>query len=204
VASLQFGLAVAANSPHKTVAQYLAAARAQAELADIGISLLGSLLHFLAVEFIAQAKTRGVIVPYKGGAPMVTDLLGGQIPAAMDASTTFMEFHRAGKIRVLAVSGEQRSNTMPEVPTFAESGFPNLVASSRYAIYVRNDVAAERVEQWNTALHRALSMPDVQAKLANAGYDPLPGSDSAAVVSFTQKAASRWLPVIRASGFKGS
>lgn len=204
VVSLQFGLAVPASSPHRTLAQYLAAARSQADLADVGISLVGSLLHFLAMEFIAQAKTRGVIVPYKGGAPMVTDLLGGQIPAAMDASTSFMEFHRAGKIRVLAVSGDQRSGTMPEVPTFAESGFPGLVASSRYAVYVRSDVAADRVEQWNAALRRVLALPDVQAKLTNAGYDPLAGSDGAAVVGFTRQAASRWLPVIRASGFKGS
>lgn len=204
VAALQFGIAVAASSPHKTLQQYLQAAQAQPRQADVGISLLGSLLHFLAVDFIAQAGTQGVIVPYKGGAPMVTDLLGGQVPAAMDASTSFIEFHRAGKIRLLAVSGEARSASMPDVPTFAESGFPNLVASSRYAVYARHDMPAERMAEWNRALRKVLAQPDVQQKLFSAGYDNVPGSDSEAVVAFTDRAAKRWLPVIHKSGFKGT
>lgn len=67
VAALQFGIAVAADSPYRTLQQYVEAARAQPSRADVGISLLGSLLHFLAIDFVAQAGTKGVIVPYKGG-----------------------------------------------------------------------------------------------------------------------------------------
>ena len=203
VAAVQFGIAVPATSPHKTLKQYLQAAQSQPGMADIGISLAGSLLHFLAMDFIAQAGTKGVIVPYKGGGPMTTDLIGGQIAAGMDASTTFTEFHRTEKIRVLAVSGETRASGMPDVPTFAESGFPNLIASSRYAVYVRSDVPAAKINEWNKALRKVLALPDVQSKLFNAGYDTLPGSDGAAVAAFTDKAAKRWLPVIQKSGFKG-
>lgn len=204
VAALQFGIAVPASSPHRTLAEYLQSAKSHPELADIGVSLVGSLLHFLAMEFVAQSGTQGVIVAYKGGSPMVTDLIGGQIPAAMDASTTFMEFHRAGKIRVLAVSGDRRAVGMPDVPTFAESGFPSLVASSRYAVYARANVPDAAIASWSRALRQVLAMPDVQAKLAAAGYDPLPGSDTAQVLRFTEEAAGRWLPVIRQSGFKGN
>lgn len=203
VAALQFGIAVAASSPVKTLKQYLEFVQAQPKAADIGISLIGSLLHFLAIDFLAQAGTKGVVVPYKGGAPMVTDLLGGQITAAMDASTTFMEFHRTGKIRVLAVSGETRATSLPDVPTFAESGFPSLVATSRYALYVRSDVPSAKADEWNAATRKALAAPDVQAKLLTAGYDLVPGSDSAAVTAFTDRAAKRWLPIIQKSGFKG-
>jgi tripartite-type tricarboxylate transporter receptor subunit TctC len=203
VAALQFGIAVAASSPIKTLKQYLESVQAQPRTADIGISLIGSLLHFLAIDFLAQAATRGVVVPYKGGAPMVTDLLGGQITAAMDASTTFMEFHRAGKIRVLAVSGDTRAASLPDVPTFAESGFASLVASSRYALYVRSDVPSARVDEWNMATRKVLASPDVQARLLSAGYDLVPGSNTAAVSDFTERSARRWLPVIQKSGFKG-
>lgn len=203
VVALQFGIAVSAHSPFKTLKQYLQAAQSQPGMANIGISLAGSLLHFLAMDFLAQAGTNGVIVPYKGGSPMTTDLIGGQIAAGMDATTTFMEFHRTEKIRVLAVSGETRSPGMPEVPTFAESGFPNLIASSRYAVYARSDMPAAKVNEWNKALRKVLALPDVQSKLFNAGYDLLPGSDGAAVAAFTDKAARRWLPVIQKSGFKG-
>lgn len=130
--------------------------------------------------------------------------MGGQVPAGMDASTTFVEFHRAGKIRVLAVSGESRSANMPDVPTFAESGFPSLVAGSRYAVYVRRDVAPEKVAEWNRALRKVLTLPDVQRRLSQAGYDNVPGSDGAEVEAFTERAAERWLPVIKESGFKGN
>jgi len=104
---------------------------------------------------------------------------------------------------VLAVSGEARASSLPEVPTFAESGFPGLVASSRYAVYVRSDVSAAKVDEWNQALRKVLALPDVQSKLHLAGYDVIPGSSGAAVAAFTDKSAKRWLPVIQRSGFKG-
>jgi tripartite-type tricarboxylate transporter receptor subunit TctC len=203
VATLQFGIAVPASSPHKTLAQYLQAARAQTSQADIGISVLGSLLHFLAMEFVGQAATKGVLVPYRGGAPMVTDLIGGQIPAGMDATTTFTEYHRAGKIRVLAVSGERRATSLPDVPTFAESGFPHLTATSSYAVFARADMPADKVAQWNNALRKVLTHQDLQTKLLNVGYDLVPGSSPDAVSATINKMAGRWLPVIRKSGFKG-
>ena len=203
VATLQFGIAVAANSPHKTLAQYLQAARTQPAQADIGISLIGSLLHFLSMDFIAQSATKGQIVPYKGGTPMLNDLLAGQIPAGMDATTTFMEFHRAGKIRVLAVSGSRRAASLPDVPTFAESGFPDLVATSGYVVYARADTPPAAIAQWNQALRKVLAQDEVRSKLLHTGYDAVPGSEPAEVAAATERAAARWLPVIRKSGFKG-
>lgn len=202
VAALQFGIAVPADSPHRTLAQYIQAARAQPSQANVGISVTGSLLHFLAMEFVKQTATNGVLVPYRGGAPMVTDLIGGQVPAAMDATTTFTEYHRAGKIRVLAVSGARRTDSLPDIPTFTESGFPHLTASSRYAVYARADMPADKLMAWNKALRQVLADPDLQARLQKTGYDTVPGSSPDAVSAAVDEMAQRWLPVILKSGFK--
>ncbi|MHA7681658.1 Bug family tripartite tricarboxylate transporter substrate binding protein [Cupriavidus sp. PET2-C1] len=203
VAGVQFGLAVSASSPIKTLAEFVQAAKARPAEHSIGISTVGTLLHFLAVEFVAQSHTGSTLVPYRGGGPLVTDLMGNQISAGMDATTTFMEYHRAGKLRVLAVAGDKRADALPNVPTFAESGFPNLVTSSRYLLYVRAGTAPDVAAQWGDAVRKILAMPDVREKLARTGYDLLPGGAPDEVARYANALAARWTPVIKASGFKG-
>ncbi|MGH8847423.1 MAG: tripartite tricarboxylate transporter substrate-binding protein, partial [Polaromonas sp.] len=203
VAGVQFGLAVNANSPFKTLGEFVQAAKARPENHAIGISTVGTLLHFLAVEFVAQSRTGSTLVPYRGGAAMATDLLGNQVSAGMDATTTFTEYHRAGKLRVLAVAGDKRADALPGVPTFAESGFPTLVASSRYLLYVHANTAPAAAAQWYHGLRKVLAMPDVREKLAHAGYDLLAGAMPEEVAKYTDTLAARWLPVIKASGYKG-
>lgn len=203
VAGVQFGLAVNASSPIKTLAEFVQAAKTRPENHAIGITTVGTLLHFLAGEFVAQSRTSSTLVPYRGGAAMVTDLLGNQVAAGMDATTTFTEYHRAGKLRVLAVGGDRRADALPDVPTFAESGFPNLVASSRYLLYVHANTAPAVATQWYQAMRKVLAMPDVREKLAHAGYDLLAGATPEEVGKYTDTLAARWLPVIKASGYKG-
>jgi tripartite-type tricarboxylate transporter receptor subunit TctC len=203
VAGVQFGLAVSASSPIKTLADFVKAARAQPAEHSIGISTVGTLLHFLAVEFVSQSRTGCTLVPYRGGGAMVTELMGNQIAAGMDAITTFTELHRSGKLRVLAVAGEKRADALPGVPTFAESGFPNLVTSSRYLLYVRANTPPDMATQWYQSVRKVLAMPDVREKLARAGYDILPGGTADEVGRYASALSARWTPVIKASGFKG-
>ena len=134
---------------------------------------------------------------------MVTELLGNQIAAGMDATTTSVEHHRAGKLRVIAVAGEKRADALPDVPTFAEQGYANLVASSRYLLYVRSNMSAENEAMWAQATRKALAMPDVREKLARAGYDLVAGASSQEVAKYASDLAARWTPIIKASGFKG-
>ncbi|EHP42720.1 extra-cytoplasmic solute receptor [Cupriavidus basilensis OR16] len=203
VAGVQFGLAVNASSPIKTLAEFVQAAKARPAEHSIGISTVGTLLHFLAVEFVGQSHTGSTLVPYRGGGALVTDLMGNQISAGMDATTTFMEYHRAGKLRVLAVAGDKRADALPNVPTFAESGFPNLVTSSRYLLYVRTGTSPDVAAQWGDAVRKILAMPDVREKLGRTGYDLLSGSAPDEVARYSNALAARWTPVIKASGFKG-
>ncbi|WP_029047133.1 Bug family tripartite tricarboxylate transporter substrate binding protein [Cupriavidus sp. amp6] len=203
VTGVQFGIAVNAASPHRNLGDFIQAARARPKEQAIGISTVGTLLHFLAVEFVAQARIGSTLAPYRGGGQLVTELLGNQIAAAMDATTTFLEHHRAGKLRVLAVAGEKRADALPDVPTFAELGFPNLVASSRYLLYVRSNTATDAMSQWSQAVRKALAMPDVREKLHRTGYDLLSGSSAEEVAKYSNGLAARWAPVIKTSGFKG-
>lgn len=203
VAGVQFGLVVNAASPIKNLNDFVQAAKAKPKDHAIAISSLGTLLHFLAAEFTTQARIDSTLAPYRGGAAMVTELLGSQIAAGMDATTSFVEHHRAGKLRVIAVAGEKRADALPDVPTFAEQGFPNLVASSRYLLYVRSGTAPEAAAMWTQAMRKALAMPDVREKLARAGYDLVPGASAEEVAKYANGLAARWTPVIKASGFKG-
>jgi len=203
VAGVQFGLAVNAESPYKTLADFVQAAKANPKAHSIGISTVGTLLHFLAEEFVVQARTGSTIVPYRGGGPLVTEVLGKQIAAGMDATTTFVEYHRAGKLRVLAVAGDKRADALPDVPTFTEAGFPNLVASSRYLLYVPAATPQAAVGQWYQATRKVLAMGDVREKLERTGYDLLAGASAEEVGRYVSGVAGRWGPVIKASGFKG-
>ncbi|PIF74917.1 tripartite-type tricarboxylate transporter receptor subunit TctC [Variovorax sp. 54] len=203
VSGIQFGLAVSATSPVKTLAQFVQAAKANPDQGSIGITTVGSLLHFLAMDFVALSRSGATLVPYRGGAAMVTELIGGQVASGMDATTTLTEYHRAGKLRVLAVAGDKRADGLPDVPTFAESGYPTLVASSRYVLYAHANTAPATLAQWNRAVRKVLAMPDVREKLGRVGYDLLPGASSEEVVRYTDALAARWLPVIKASGYKG-
>jgi len=203
VTGVQFGLAVSAASPVKTLAQFVQTAKANPDQGSIGVTTLGSLLHFLAMDFAALSRSGSTLVPYRGGAAMVTELIGGQVASGMDATTTLTEYHRAGKLRVLAVAGDKRADGLPDVPTFAESGYPALVASSRYVLYAHANTAPATLAQWNRAVRKVLAMPDVREKLGRVGYDLLPGASSEEVVRYTDGLAARWLPVIKASGYKG-
>lgn len=203
IAGVQFGLVVNASSPIKNLGDFIQAAKARPQDHAIAISSLGTLLHFLAAEFVSQAHIDSTLAPYRGGGAMVTELLGNQIAAGMDATTTFTEHHRSGKLRVIAVAGEKRADALPNVPTFAEQGFPNLVASSRYLLYVRSGTPPESAARWSQAIRKALAMPDVREKLATAGYDLLPGSSAEEVGKYAAGLAARWTPIIKASGFKG-
>ncbi|MBS0343065.1 MAG: ABC transporter substrate-binding protein, partial [Proteobacteria bacterium] len=203
VAGVQFGLVVNAASPIKNVADFVRAAKSSPKDHPIAISSLGTLLHFLAAEFVAQARIDSTLAPYRGGAAMATELLGNQISAGMDATTTFVEYHRAGKLRVIAVAGEKRADALPDVPTFAEQGFGNLVASSRYLLYVRSNTPVQTQTMWAQATRQALALPDVREKLARAGYDLVSGASEQEVAKYSSDLAARWTPIIKASGFKG-
>ncbi len=203
ICAVTYGIAVNANEPYKTLAEYLAAAKADRNKASMGTTGLVSSLHFLAYDLSKKSGVDMTIVPFQGGPAMVTNLLGNQVGSAIDGLGVFIEQHRAKKLRVLAVSGAKRVSQMPEVPTFVESGFPTLTAGSNYALYAPAGTPEAQINRWNQAMRKVLAMPDVRSKLQNIAYEPSAGSSPAEVNQLRTKMTEFWSPIVKASGYKG-
>lgn len=169
VVDLTYGIAVKGEGPFKTLAQFIDAARADRKNANVGISGLGSTLHFLAFDFAGNSKSDMRFVPFQGGPAMVTNLLGDQLPAAMDGQGVFVQHHKAGRLRVLAVSGEQRASQLPEVHTFKEAGMPKLTFGTAYGLYAPAGIPAAKVDEWNRAMRKVLAREDVRTRLQDIG-----------------------------------
>ncbi|AGW93399.1 hypothetical protein N234_25540 [Ralstonia pickettii DTP0602] len=142
-------------------------------------------------------------MPFQGGPAMVTNLVGNQIGSAVDGLGVFVEQHRANKVRVLAVSGKQRSSQLPDVPTFSEQGYSSLVVGSGYALYAPAGTPPAKVSRWNAAMRKVLAMPDVKSRIQNIGYEPLPGSTPAEVTQQQRRLVEYWAPIVQSVGFKG-
>ena len=135
VCNFNFALSIPASLPAKTVAEFVAWLKANPQRANFGSPAAGSLPHFFGEILSREAKADMVHVPCAGGAALMTALVGGQVSAGIDVVLEALEAHRAGKVRILATSGERRSAVLPDVPTFKESGYPGIVASGWFAMY---------------------------------------------------------------------
>lgn len=203
VTDVTYGLAVKADGPYKTLSQYLDSARADRKNAAVGISGLGSTLHFLAFDFARSSRSDMQVVPFQGGPAMVNNLIGDQLPAAMDGLGVFVQQHQSGRLRVLAVSGQQRAVQLPEVPTFKEQGLTNLSFGTAYGLYAPAGTPAARIDEWNRALREALASAEVRKRLTDIGYQPLAGSTPDELRAQERAMSAHWEPIIKASNFKG-
>jgi tripartite-type tricarboxylate transporter receptor subunit TctC len=140
-------------------------------------------------------------VGYKGGAPMTTDLLGGQIPVGVDVITAFVPLVKSGQIKALAVTSATRSPLLPEVPTTAEAGYPKLRVDNYFGVSGPAGIPKDVADKLYTALSEVLAMPNVLKKLEENGivYSKLTQAEYAALVA---RQISEWNPVIKASGAK--
>lgn len=200
-ASFHFGLAVPASTPHKSLAELVAWIKANPTKANYGHPGTGSLPHFFGLMIGREAGVDIVPVPFQGGAPLIAALAGNQVAAGIDVLSEQLELHRAGKLRILATSGAQRSRVTPDVPTFREQGFPNLVAQSWFGMYAPAKAPAAAIAAVNAAANKALAQPDVLERFAKLSLEP--GGGSPADLQKLQDAETqRWSPVVKASGFR--
>ncbi len=200
--TVSFPLALAAGplTPATNMKELIDWLRANPTQANYGSPAAGSMPHFLGELLAAAAKLKLTHVPYQGGAPMVTNLLGGQIPIGFDTPAEFAENHRAGKLRVLALSGAQRSAQFPGVATFKEQGI-DIDASAWFGLFGPAGLPRATVDRLNAALQLALKAPDVVERLDKLGLSVAPGSaDDMARRLASDKAL--WSPVIKNSGFQ--
>jgi tripartite-type tricarboxylate transporter receptor subunit TctC len=201
VSDFGFALAVPASLPVKNLKDYAAWLKANPQQANFGSPAAGSLPHFFGVMIGNALSVDMVHVPFNGGAALQSAVLGGHVPAGIDVVMEWQQNAKAGKVTVLATSGAQRSKVLPDVPTFREAGFPDVVGNGWFAMYAPAKTPVTQVDEINRALSKALASPEVRERFAGLGLEP--GSGSPADLHKTMADDTRrWGPVVRKSGFK--
>ncbi len=199
---LTHGLAVGPMVPAsvKTVKDYLAWAKANPKDANYGSPAAGSTPHFLGALLGLESGVDLKHVPYRGSIPGITDVIGGQLASMVTPHGDFLANHRAGKLRIIATSGKTRSPFVPEVPTFAEQGFPDLVVEEWFGFYTPAKTPAAVVMNANTAINAALKEKSVIDSLALSGLVPVGGSPEDMAKSM-QYYFEFWGPLVKKIGF---
>jgi tripartite-type tricarboxylate transporter receptor subunit TctC len=190
-------LLVNPRQPMRTLAEYIAAARA----GDIayGTSGVGSMPHLFMLRFLQLAGVTATHIPYRGGAQAATDAIAGNIPSVIDSLTAAGPNIRAGALRALAHSRAERVPEIPDVPTFRESSFPQLVVDGWGGIAAPAGTPAPVQERLAAAIRAALDAPGVRARYAETATRN-PGLLLAQAQGFVQAEIAAWAEVVRASG----
>ncbi|WP_439588695.1 Bug family tripartite tricarboxylate transporter substrate binding protein [Hydrogenophaga sp.] len=195
-------LSAGANQPYKNFDEYRQWLKAAPGRGPVGMPGAGTSAHFAVLE---MGKSMGVemsAVAYKGGAAVLADEMGGHIGAGIDSIGSKLELHRSGKIRLLAVTGSQRTALAPEVPTFAELGVKGLdYPSGWYGAFVAGETPADVVQKLSLALNQALQDPAARKQLENLGLE-VAGSTPAELKATIESDTRFWQPVVRETGFK--
>ncbi|MRD49229.1 Bug family tripartite tricarboxylate transporter substrate binding protein [Caenimonas koreensis] len=200
VSTFDFAVTAGPGAPAGDLKAVMAWMKANPGKANYATSGAGTVPHF-AGQLLAQAT--GVTmthVAYRGGAPAAQDLIGGQVPLMVDTASETIEHHKAGKVRILAVTGEQRSKALPEVPTLKEQGI-NMAADAFFGLYGPAGMAPDLVARIDRAVTEALRSPEVQEKVYSFGLVPNhagPGE----LMAMQAAHLKRWEAPIKASGFK--
>ena len=200
LASFQLAFGIGDAVPAKTLAEYVALAKQDNKYRNFASAAAGSLPHFFGVMFARTAGIEMIHVPYRGTAPALQALVGGEIPAAMVTLADIGELARSGKARVLANSGGARAPSFPNVPTFKESGY-DIEGTAWYAMFAPAGTPANLLAPLTKAAADAVKMADVQKRLADMGLEPT-GYDAARLAAIMKADYDKWGPPIKASGFK--
>lgn len=196
VADIPNVFAVNAASSFRSVADVLSAAREKPGSIAYASAGVATPSH-LVCEFMAHsARVTLNHVPYKGNAPAVNDLMGGQVPSMCNNLAGTVPYLKSGKIRILAVTGKSRSPTVPDVPTFEESGIRGLDSGLWLALVAPNGVPQEVVSRLSTALANALETPSVRERMGSLGAVPLTARPDAYEARIRQEIKA-WDPVLR-------
>jgi tripartite-type tricarboxylate transporter receptor subunit TctC len=202
LASYPLGMGVALTTGAANVREFVAWVKANPGKASFGTPGLGGQNHFLGVAFGKVAGIELPVTPYKGSPPMVIDLLGGHVPAAISLMDGMMAHHKAGKIRVIGVFTKERSPLMPEIPTFAEQGVDVSGGEGWTGMWAKAGTPAADVERVQRAVQKILALPEVQQTLSGKLSVQPHFRDGRAMAALQREELAHWEPIIKASGFK--
>ena len=188
-------LVVPAASPLKSMAEVLAYLKANPGKMSFASSGNGSSDHITAELFWQQTGTSGLHIPYKGGGPVMTDLLGNQVESSFMNINTALPQVKAGKLRALSITSAKRSPVLPDVPTLEELGIKGLQVYSWQAMAAPKGLPADIKAKLNTAVVTALNAPDVKAKLVEQGFEIVANTPEQ-FTAFQASEFARWKKVI--------
>jgi|CXWL01.1.fsa_nt_gi tripartite-type tricarboxylate transporter receptor subunit TctC len=200
VADFLFAFTAGPATPAASLAEYVALVKKDPKYGNYASAATGSLPHFFSILFADTAGIKMNHIGYKGTAPALTDLLGGQIAAFMGTVSDVATQHKAGKVRVLATSGARRARELPQVPTFRELGYA-IEGAGWYAAYAPAGTPKTTVYRLSNAIIEAIRSPDVRDKLEALGMEPT-GLGPVDLADIHKSDYNKWGPVIKASGFK--
>lgn len=194
-------LAVNSSLPVTDVKGLIALLKGNPGKYSYGSSGMGSILHLCGEQFKTSAGgLQAVHVPYRGSAPMMADLVGGQIAMAFDALPTVLPQVQAGRIRAIGGGMATRARAMPDLPTLQEQGVAGFECYTWNAIFAPARTPMPVVRQLSAAINKALDDPTVLKRLQDAGVDPTPGSSPEKLAAFIKTELAKWAPIIKASG----
>lgn len=188
-------LVVPAASPHKSMAEVLAFLKANPAKMSFGTSGNGSSDHITAELFWLQTGTSGLHIPYKGGGPVMTDLLGNQVDSSFMNINTALPQIKAGKLRALSITSAQRSPVLPDVPTLDELGIKGVQVYSWQGVAAPKGLPADIKQKLHAGIVKALNAPDVKPKLIEQGFEVVANTPEQ-FTAFQASEFARWKKLI--------
>lgn len=200
-ATFQLALAVHPSLPAETVPQFVAWARANPTQADFAIPAPGGHSQFFGVMLGKEIGVAMQPIPYRGSAPLMADLVAGQVRLSIVPLSDALALHRGGKVRIIATTGDARSLSAPDIPTFTEAGHPQLVGVGWLGVYAAARTPGDIVLGLNRAVVEALSAADIRERIVALGLEPRTSTPEG-LAAFDETERQRWEPIVKATGFK--
>jgi tripartite-type tricarboxylate transporter receptor subunit TctC len=194
-------LVVNAETPYKSVKDVIVAAKAKPDTIPTGTAGQGTSQHMSAEAFKLQAGADLNVIFYKGSAPAMQDLIGGQIPTAFDTVTVAGPHIKSGKIRALAVTSAKRTKTLPDVPTMQEAGVAGYDVASWQALFAPAGTPAAIVNRMNAEIEKIIALPDVAAKMESLGLEHTPNT-AVQFADFTRSEQAKWAKIVKDGNIK--
>jgi tripartite-type tricarboxylate transporter receptor subunit TctC len=201
VASMPVALIAHPSFPAKSVAEFIALAKKEPGKLNVGTSALGTGGYMTAEHFKSEAGVDVAIIPYKGTAPLMTDLLGGHVPVAFGVLPPALGNIQAGKLRAIAVTSAKRFSLLPDVPTFDESGMPGFEAVLHYGLLAPAGTPKDIVDKLSVELRKLVDTEDVKKRIHFEGGDPLT-STPAEYAADIDKEETKWGGLVHKLGLK--
>lgn len=194
-------LVVNVNDPANTATEFIANARKRSTPTPVASTGIGSIPHLAEEQFAEVSKANLLHVPYKGAAPAITDLLGGQVAAFFGDIPGLIGHVKGGKLKVLGIAAPKRHPGFPDVPTLAEQGFPGVDSNNWYALFVPSKTPPETVTALNRAVRATLATSAISEKLAASGAVPMASSPQD-LATLMRQDTEKWGKLIRANRIK--